>query len=132
MGKFTLRELLALEQVRIHYLQATREYKKSLRSNDIGTQIQIARSLNINYGLCHFAYSMNSIKPRIVKNYEDLIRKVLKCMNYDPFAYVYYKIENCETKILAEMAIEYRKKLLKKMIKFVTKKIYEKSKQKKL
>jgi hypothetical protein len=127
MEKFTLRELLALEQVRIHYLQATREYKKSLR-NDTGIQIEKAKNLCINYGLCHFAYSMNSIKPKVVKNYEDLIRKVLKCMNYDPFAYVYYKIENCETKILAEMAIEYRKKLLKKMIKFVTKKIYEKSK----
>jgi hypothetical protein len=124
--KFTLKELLALEQIRLHYLQMTNEYKKLLdTSSNFYDTLYKAKELNIGFGICWFAYSMNFSEFKLNLNYETVLKNTLSAMGYNTGEYFYKCILDCNSKEEALEAIKFRRILIKKIVKFYEKGLYK-------
>jgi hypothetical protein len=126
---FTHRDLLTLELLSEAYNEAVKKYKRAIsRSEKWDLKRGKAKELNIAFGICHFAYSLDIERPIIKLNFLDVLKKAMLAMGYSISEYIDFTIEECETKTLAKLTLEHRKKVLKKMVQYVKTRIHEKSK----
>jgi hypothetical protein len=126
---FTYRDLLTLELLSEAYSEAVKKYKRAIaRSEEHELKKETAKNLGIAYGLCWFADYMKVSSHLIKLDFFGVIRKCLIEMDYNQEDYICYVVADSETQTLAKFCLDHRKKVLKKMIKYVKTRIYEERK----
>lgn len=133
---FTPEELTALKILLKEYDRAVKRFNNYLKVNKkYETRIQTAEEMRLEAGLCYFALMMDEdlavmdedLKDRTVSYYK-LLKKALLANNYETDRYVCYTVEDALTKTDARKAVNFRRKLLKDLVKNAESNLYEECK----